>query len=602
VPAEPIRDSRLRPPSRARAIFRIGLPYAVLVLLALLSWNRWIEPYVDSGRELETPWRVAEGERLYRDVRFYHGPLAPYLSAAIDRSMGPSLPARIALAAAIALVNLEALRRLAGRLLSPGRASLVTSVVVAVAFFQRPGGCHLFPFSLDTSIAVAAIAMACLAASGRQSSRGDLAAAGCLLAALLSRPELGLVGIAALAAERRNLRRLVVPAVAPLAVAAVVYFLLSIGTPLSTLRREGWLAIVGPPETFRNIYASYAGLDRPALRLAELALSAVVLLLLAALLAAAAALAARARGAGAAFEVAAVAILVVLAGIRLHPPEHWRETLGLFPPLVRVVPPLLAAAAAWRFSGRLLGRKPGRLLEAVPDALLYVGALFAARLLLAAGYVGPYSAFLLPLPLVIAASGFYRAADLSSPVLGARLPRLTTAALAVFLLFRAGDLGRVFRHPSWARVETPAGSLRLTEPVASTTREALQDLTARIPPGSTLTGFPEAGFFNYVLRLRNPLPQDQFFPGHLDASAEKDAIARLSRRPPDAILYANVLAVGHRAVRFGRDYLRELDGYVRENFEVAASYGPGAGPDPRIGDPQFFVEIRVPRHAAPQRP
>jgi hypothetical protein len=148
-------------------------------------------------------------------------------------------------------------------------------------------------------------------------------------------------------------------------------------------------------------------------------------------------------------------------------------------------------------------------------------------------------------------------------------------------------------------VATPAGSVWLTEPVASATRSALQDLLARLSPGALLTGFPEVGFYNYVLRLKNPLPQDQFFPGHLDEKAETDVIARLSRRPPDAILYANVLAVGHRSVRFGLDYLPDLDRFVRSRFESAAAYGPGAGPVPRIGDPQFFVEILVPRNATP---
>jgi hypothetical protein len=395
---------------------------------------------------------------------------------------------------------------------------------------------------------------------------------------------------------------LVLPALLPLAGAGLVYGALSAGTTFATLRREGWLAFVGPPQTFRNIYASYAGLDRPALRLAELALAAVVLLLLASLLAAASALAARSLRGGPAIEIAAVAILAILAAVCLDPPADLAPTLSLFPPIVRVVPPVLVAAAAGRLFARLSGREPGRLLGAVPDALLYTAALFAARLLLAAGYVGPYSAFLLPLPLLLSTVGLYRLADRAAPALGSRLPRLITAALAIFVLLRCADLARIFRHDGWAKVQTAAGSLWLTEPVASTTSEALQDLAARMPARGTLTGFPEAGFFNYTLRLSNPLPEDQFFPGHLDASAEAAVIAQLTRRPPDAIVYANVLAVGHRAVRFGRDYLTDLDRFVRENFEVAASYGPGAGSDPRVGDPQFFVEIRVPRRAHDGQP
>jgi hypothetical protein len=599
VPPAARRDDPARSSATAREALAAAFPYVVFGLLALLSWNRWIEPYVDSGRELETPWRLSTGQRLYRDVRFYHGPLAPYLAAAIDRVTGPSLPAQIGLAAAIALANLETLRRLARRLLSPGRAALATALIVAVAFFQRPGGCHLFPFSFDTAIAAAAIALAMLHASGRQSAGGDRVAAACLLAALLSRPEMGLAAILALAFERRRARRLLVPAVLPLIAAAAVYAGISAGTPLATLRQEGWLAIIGPPQTFRDIYSSYAGLDRPALRLAELTLAAVVLLLVGSLLAAASAIAARTRRGGGAFEAVTVAVLAALAAISLDPPEALAPTMSLFPPLVRVVPPLVLAAAVWRATLRVVGRRPASVLEEVPDALLVISGLLGARLLLAAGYVGPYSAFLLPLPLLIALVAVFRLADRAATAVGPRLPRLLSTALGVFLLCRAGDLARIYRHSGWARVGTPAGSLWLTEPVASTTREVLQDLSARIPAGGSLTGFPEAGFFTYVLRLSNPLPQDQFFPGHLDAAAEANAIARLSRQTPDAILYANVLAVGHRAVRFGADYLPALDRAVRENFEVVASYGPGSGPQARIGDPQFFVEIRVPRAARP---
>ena len=583
--------------ARAGRVLAAGLPYAVFLALTVLSWNRWIEPYVDSGRELETPWRISQGERLYRDVRMYHGPLAPYAAAAIDRAVGPSLPARIALAAGIALLGLESLRRLALRFLSPGRAALITATLVAVAFFQRPGGCHLFPFSFDTAIAVGAIGWAMVAAAGQQSARGDRLAALAILAALLSRPEMGLAALLALALERRSLRRLVVPALVPLLGAGLVYALLSAGTPVSTLRREGWLAFLGPPETFRNIYASYAGLDRPTLRLAELALASVVLLLVACLLAAASALAGRSRRLGAAIEAVAVVVLAIGAAVSLAPPEALAPTLALFPPLVRVVPPLVVAAAIWRLVGRILGREPGRLLAVIPDALLYVGAAFGLRLLLAAGYVGPYSAFLLPIPLLLTGVLLYRLVDRFAGAVGPALPRLSTAALAIFLVLRTVDLVRIFRHGGWGKVDTPAGPLWLTEPVASATREALRDLGARVPTRGSLTGFPEAGFFNYTLRLSNPLPEDQFFPGHLDAGAEAAAIRRLARRPPDAVLYANVLAVGHRAARFGKDYLPDLDRFVRENFDAVASYGPGAGREPRIGDPDFFIQILVPRRA-----
>jgi hypothetical protein len=296
-------------------------------------------------------------------------------------------------------------------------------------------------------------------------------------------------------------------------------------------------------------------------------------------------------------------LLAAAALLALRPPAHLAETFGLLPPLVRAVPPLLVVAAAARLLARLAGRVGEGLFVRVPDAVLYVAGFFGARVLLAAGYVGPYSAFFLPLATVVAAAGLFRGADrlaarVEKSSASPSLPRLLAAALLLFALFRTASLALLFRHPAWSRVETPAGTLYLTEPVAGATRLALEDLPKRSREG-TAVGFPETGFFNYVLGLESPLPQEQFFPGHLDAAAEREAIRTLLESPPDAILYANVLAVGHGQAAFGRDYLTELDRAVRSHFRPAASYGPGAGPGARIGDPGFFVEIRTRREAAP---
>jgi hypothetical protein len=222
---------------------------------------------------------------------------------------------------------------------------------------------------------------------------------------------------------------------------------------------------------------------------------------------------------------------------------------------------------------------------------------FAARLFLAAGYVGPYNGFYLPLPLLVTAAVLWKGAErlpaLVSPP-PVTFPALVSAAFALFFVARVAALALLYRHPAWSRVATPAGSIFVPEPVAGATRATLRDLASRVRKGGAITGFPETGFFNWALGLRNPLAQDQFFPGHLDTAAEEDAIALLQRDPPDAIVYADVLTIGHGRAAFGRDYLPRLDRHVRENFATAASYGPGARPGARIGDPDFFVEIRVP--------
>ena len=586
---------------RTRSLASALFPYAIFLLLSLVSWNRWIEPYVDSGRELMTPLRIARGEQLYRDVRFYHGPLGPYAAAAVEVLFPRSLPARVLFAAAIALLHLEGIRRLAMRFLSAARAALATALIVAVAFFLRPGGCHLFPFSLDTSIAVAAITWA-LYFRGGGARRDGWLASGCLFAALLSRPELGLAAAAALLAGRGRpggetpwQRRIVTLALLPLGAAALVYAALSRGVSRDTLLSEGWLAFLSPPAAFRNIYASYAGLDRPGLRLAELLLAAIVLAVVGAVLFGGSYLAGRAR-AGALVEAVTLLLLAAAALVRYRPPAGYAETLSLFPPLIRVVPVLVLAALLARVLRRLARREDRGFLADVPDPVLLIAALLSLRMLLVAGYFGPYNAFLLPLPLLVAIAGVFAAADRLAPAAGQSFPRLVAGALAILLLFRAGSLHDIFRHRAWSWVPTSAGALFVTEPVAETTRLTLADLSGRLPPDGTLVGFPEAGFLNYALGARNPLPQEQFFPGHLDPEAEEETIQRLSARPPDAIAYINVLAVGHRSAIFGKDYLPELDRFVRERFSPVAAYGPGAASPaaPRIGDPGFFIEVRAP--------
>ncbi|HLN57762.1 MAG TPA: hypothetical protein VK416_04330, partial [Thermoanaerobaculia bacterium] len=544
------------------------LPYAVFLILALVSWNRWIEPYVDSGRELMVPRRVSRGEALYRDVHFHHGPLAPYAGALLERLAGRRLAPRIALAALLALLHLEALRRLAARWLVPGRDALAAALAVALAFFLRPGG-WLFPFSFDTAIAVAAVTWGLVfAAPGTR--KGDLRTAFCLLAALLSRLELGLAAIVVLALEARaRPRRLRLLALLPVAATALAYAGLSIGTPLPTLVSDGWLALLHPPEAFRNVYRTFAGLDRPGFRLVELALAAALLLLIAALLAVAAAMArlasSRPRMARA-VRILPPALLGATALLALGPPASLAETFSLFPPLVRVVPLALVGAAISRLVGLLLGRAPGGVFAGVADSVLFMAALFGARLLLAAGYAGPFNAFFLPLPAVVACAALWRGAEMAAPRVGHALPALLSSALAVFLVFRLLVLTDAYRRPGWTRVATPAGSLVLPEPVAATTRLALRDLERRIAPRGSLAGFPEAGFFNYVLDLENPLPLEQFFPGHLDAAGESRIIARLESKPPDAVVLINVHAVGEGARAFGKDYLLLLDRTIHRDF------------------------------------
>jgi hypothetical protein len=51
------------------------------VVMASWSWSAWTDLIIDFGRELYVPWRLSEGDVLYRDIAYFNGPLSPYLNA-----------------------------------------------------------------------------------------------------------------------------------------------------------------------------------------------------------------------------------------------------------------------------------------------------------------------------------------------------------------------------------------------------------------------------------------------------------------------------------------------------------------------------------------
>ncbi|MCA1733829.1 MAG: hypothetical protein LC732_09525, partial [Acidobacteria bacterium] len=50
---------------------------ALAVGVLALSWNRWLEPIIDLGRDLYIPEAMAGGARLYDDLLYFYPPLTP---------------------------------------------------------------------------------------------------------------------------------------------------------------------------------------------------------------------------------------------------------------------------------------------------------------------------------------------------------------------------------------------------------------------------------------------------------------------------------------------------------------------------------------------
>lgn len=176
------------------------------------TWRSCPDPVIDFAREIYIPWRMSEGQVLYRDLNYFDGPLAPYGLTLVFDVFGASLRAIKLTNAAVILLMAVLIYRLV-LAISDRWAATVAGVTFAVAFacgqFTRDA-CFNFltPYSHDLTwgVAMSLMMIACLGRAARSSRFAWLALAGGLLGLIaLTKAEVLLaamlaagVGIAAL--------------------------------------------------------------------------------------------------------------------------------------------------------------------------------------------------------------------------------------------------------------------------------------------------------------------------------------------------------------------------------------------------------------------
>jgi hypothetical protein len=116
-------------------------------LSVALSWNRWLDPIIDAGRDLYVPLRLAEGARLYRDVAYNYPPLTPYSLAGIVRVFGSSLGLYIAIGCVVAAAAACGVYVLARRTAGVDAAFAATLMFVTLCVAGRPNFNFFFPYA-----------------------------------------------------------------------------------------------------------------------------------------------------------------------------------------------------------------------------------------------------------------------------------------------------------------------------------------------------------------------------------------------------------------------------------------------------------------------
>jgi hypothetical protein len=543
-------------PSRRAATLWALLPHAVFVLLAAATFRRWILPFEDSGREMHTAWRLASGETLYRDVGYSYGPLAPLLDAGLLRLFGKSLDVLVAWRAAIGLLGVESLRRLARRLAPDGAtaAAAVSFAVAACAF--GVGGSWPFPYSaaaLLGTVLTWASAERALSSDGPRAS----AAAG-LLAGLAAACKLeivpGALSALALALAGRRPRRETAGALALAGgLAALGWGLPVVLFGPALMRRQGFLIAFDLPDAWRRVYERsvlFGGMSRAAF-LGGGFLEVVVpsAILLGALLLLLRLPAARTR--------AMEAVLFVLAGAAGLAGARNEGLNALLPAALVIVAALLARGVA----DLARGRRPAAEGAAVAAAAL--PAVCREPLFLRNPV---YGAFAAPLALVVALVWAAR-----------RIPARRAFVAAVLGLAAAQAVQRVrgigmaplvlARLPGVTAYLLPEEARLLTQAAA-----AIGRLT---PPGAAVGIFPEPGTLLFATGRRNPFVDELFLPGVQNAAAEDEMIRRLKSDPPALILLTNRRFPEFGDATYGHGLLDRFFAQVFARYRVAGRIGGG---------------------------
>jgi 4-amino-4-deoxy-L-arabinose transferase-like glycosyltransferase len=590
---------------RLSAIWPQSAIALVFAAMMVVSWRRWISPVTDSGREMDLPLRLINGELLYRDVYYLYPPFSPYFHSLLYRIFGAHLDVLQAGGAICAALVVWMCYRIARRLMTPSESTLAVIAVVIVCVF-KPGGNLIWPYAFAALHGMVFALGALLAALRYTESekRRELIAAGALIGlAAITKQEFAAAALCAVTAAVVWLRRAWFKRLATdLALVAAPAALVALPVYAAMLAVIGWKIIVDDCHLFyTNLPASLiyynaqrSGLDFPLVSLTQMIGAAAVGV---AMLSAAALLGgaptrlrqeSRAKWARAKWVWIAldVALLVALA-IRLTMGEEWDGSPMRALPFLS----LSMIVVGWRRWKR--GPGDGAALFTIAVYSLAILARVALRVPSGGAFGGPF----LPTSLILFCYLFLRAApeavsrwtqDLSA----SRRTRLIGAGMLLALLSATAVVyGARYRINFSYELKTPRGDLFVRHQIGEAFREALDFIAERSASDDAIAVLPEGSDLAFLGQRRMALRLQIFHPGFLDERGERAEIARLQASRARYALIVNRPMHEFGADAFGSDYYTTMGRWIDEHYRLVKVCGESRDERLRIGDQVFFVKI-----------
>jgi hypothetical protein len=593
---------------------------AGFALMLILSWRRWTSLIADSGREMDLPWRLLNGELLYRDAHHIYPPLAPYFNALLYQIFGAHLDVLITSGVICSAIIVWLCWRMARRVLPETEALIATLAVVTLCVF-KPSGNLISPYSYaalySTAMSLGAVLMT-LRYSEQQKLR-ELIAAGILIGlAAVTKQEFALAATITIAAAvlmihrhefRRLLLRLSIVALIALLIAAPVYafFLWRVGW--DTLINDCHLLYTNLPPSLVFYNRQRTGMDHPLSALVQITggaavgvaiASGIVLLSVISFLMISyldrAPLKTSATDFGMLARKYFVALVIALAGaflIRQAAQGRWDGS-----PL-RALPLALVAMmfTSWRRSAR------NHLLPVVSaDRALFILSVYSlavlARVALRVPSGGAFGGFFLPTSLILIVYLITRAwprviEDRTQHQKLATRVRMAGKALlilslAVTIMVFTVRYRRAFNVP----INALRGTLYANQKSGLAIREALEFIEQRTAPNDPVAVLPEGSDLAFLTGRRMPLRHQILIPDFMNEQEERAAVARLQQENAQYVFITNrpMREFGHEA--FGRDFYQTLSGWISEHYHLVKVCASGSLPEnPEIGHPNFFIKI-----------
>lgn len=579
-----------------KAVFALA---AFFIVMLVGSWQRWTQPIIDHGREMNLPARIAAGETLYVDVQFLYGPFAPYFNAAVYRVFGVRLAALHVVGGLCAWIIILTVYWLSRQLLRVGEATVTAGLVIVFCAVKYSGN-YISPYAYAAlyGLVFSLISLAQTIRYWRDQSQGRLFWSGVFAGlAVITKWEVALsalvtagaaVLLSSIVSKKvlwKDALRFLLPVI--VIVGGTVALLLNMTSQRTLLEDNHILFSNMPPQLvyFNRLISGIADLPRSfwftLSGLGTFALWCGVIAMLGALIG-------RKKDEGWG-KLATTGFVLTFSGlvfwIAVREGFHLNEDAHLLNSMPVVLVIVVAVLLIHLFRrGAQFTRELGLVL------LLAVFAQTAIlRVIFRVSISGPYAPFYLPVVLIIATFVVFSFVPIALTPDGALrdgVRRVAVTLIALLTVGMAASTIRRFRTYRTYEVTGPRGRFVVEEEIGAPLAAAIKYARENTAETDVLPTLPQATAINFLAERSYPFRQEIIHPGFM---TDEEGTSRLSASQAPVILVANLLTPEFRDSVYGVDYNQGVWQWINKNYYLVSRFDSSESQGASMGDKPFFI-------------